>query len=50
MWSEEFSIFGVGIPVYGLSKALALMVGAWLVGRAFMRIGYDDNLAHAVGR
>ena len=48
MWPEVFSIFGVGIQSYGLSKALALLVGAFLLGRAFTRIGYDKELAHSI--
>ena len=48
MWPEVFSIFGVGIQSYGLSKALALLVGAYLLGRAFTRIGYDKDLAHSI--
>ncbi len=48
MWPELFSVFGVGIQSYGLSKALALLAGAYLLGREFTRIGYDKDLAHSI--
>lgn len=48
MWPEVFSVLGVGVQSYGLSKALALLVGAFLLGRAFTRIGYDKDLAHSI--
>lgn len=48
MWPELFSVFGVGVQSYGLSKALALLAGAYLLGRAFPRIGYDKELAHSI--
>lgn len=40
VWPELFSVFGVGVQSYGVSKALALLVGAYLLGRAFDRIAY----------
>lgn len=48
MWPELFSVFGVSVQSYGVSKALALLVGAYLLGRAFARIGYDKDLAHSL--
>ncbi|SDL12220.1 prolipoprotein diacylglyceryl transferase [Tessaracoccus oleiagri] len=48
MWPELFSIFGIGVQSYGVSKALALLVGAYLLGRAFTSIGYDKELAHSI--
>lgn len=48
MWPVLFSIFGVQIQSYGLSKALAALVGAYLLGRAFQRIGYDKEQAHSL--
>lgn len=48
MWPELFSVFGVGVQSYGLSKALALLAGAYLLGRAFPRIGYDKELAYSI--
>ncbi|MGD8215422.1 prolipoprotein diacylglyceryl transferase [Aestuariimicrobium sp. Y1814] len=48
MWPELFSIFGVGIQSYGVSKALALLAGAFLLGRAFTRLGFDKDLAHSI--
>ncbi|NHB84961.1 prolipoprotein diacylglyceryl transferase [Tessaracoccus sp. HDW20] len=41
-------MFGVGVQSYGLSKALALLAGAYLLGRSFQRIGYDKELAHSI--
>lgn len=48
MWPELFSVFGVGVQSYGVSKALALLVGAYLLGRAFHRIGYPKELAQSM--
>lgn len=48
MWPVLFSIFGVQIQSYGVSKALAALVGAYLLGRAFQRIGYEKELAHSL--
>lgn len=48
MWPVLFSIFGVQIQSYGVSKALAALVGAYLLGRAFQRIGYDKEQAHSL--
>jgi phosphatidylglycerol---prolipoprotein diacylglyceryl transferase len=43
-----FSFLGVQIQSYGVSKALAALVGAYLLGRAFQRIGYDKERGHSV--
>lgn len=48
MWPVLFSVFGVQIQSYGLSKAVAALVGAYLLGRAFQRIGYDKEQAHSL--
>lgn len=48
MWPELFSIFGLSIQSYGVSKALALLTGGYLLGRAFARIGYPKELAHSI--
>lgn len=48
MWPILFSIFGVHVQSYGVSKALAALVGAYLLGRAFERIGYRRELAHGL--
>lgn len=48
MWPELFSAFGIQVQSYGVSKALALLVGGFLLGRAFQRIGYDKELAHSL--
>lgn len=48
MWPVLFSIFGVQIQSYGVSKALAALVGGYLLGRAFQRIGYDKEQAHSL--
>lgn len=43
-----FSILGVDVQSYGLSKALAALVAAWLLGRAFERLGLKKDSAHAL--
>lgn len=43
-----FSILGIDIQSYGLSKALAALVAAWLLGRAFERLGLKKDSAHAL--
>lgn len=43
-----FSILGVDVQSYGLSKALAALVAAWLLGRAFGRLGLTKDSAHAL--
>lgn len=48
MWPELFSVFGVGVQSYGLSKALALLVGAYLLGRSFQRVGYDKEVGQSI--
>lgn len=48
MWPVVFSMFGVQIQSYGVSKALAALVGAWLLGRAFRRFGYPAEQAHSL--
>ena len=40
MWPVLFSVFGIQIQSYGVSKALAALVAAWLLGRAFRRLGF----------
>ncbi|MCC2592505.1 prolipoprotein diacylglyceryl transferase [Tessaracoccus sp. OS52] len=48
MWPELFSVFGFQVQSYGVSKALALLVGGFLLGRTFQRIGYDRDLAYSL--
>lgn len=43
-----FSILGFDVQAYGVSKALAALVGAWLLGRAFRRLGRDQELAYSL--
>ncbi|WP_225754836.1 prolipoprotein diacylglyceryl transferase [Actinotalea sp. Marseille-Q4924] len=43
-----FSVLGLDIQTYGLSKALAAVVGAFLLGRAFQRRGYSKDVAHSL--
>ncbi|GGC12941.1 prolipoprotein diacylglyceryl transferase [Cellulomonas carbonis] len=43
-----FSVLGIDIQTYGLSKALAALVAAWLLGRAFRRHGLASESAHAL--
>ena len=41
-----FAVFGFPIQSYGVSKALAAIIGAWLLGRAFVRNGLLKDDAH----
>lgn len=43
-----FTLFGVPIQSYGVSKALAVFAAAVLLGRAFHRRGWKPDDAHAV--
>ncbi|PZR51666.1 prolipoprotein diacylglyceryl transferase [Xylanimonas oleitrophica] len=42
------SLLGVDVQSYGVSKALAALVAAWLLGRAFSRLGLDKDDAHSL--
>ncbi len=48
MFPVLFSFLGVQIQSYGVSKALAALVGAYLLGHAFQRIGYDKERGHSL--
>ena len=48
MWPVLFSVFGIQIQSYGVSKALAALVAAWLLGRAFRRLGFPVEQAHSL--
>ena len=43
-----FSIFGLDFSSYGASKAIAALVAAYLLGRAFERVGLRRDSAHAL--
>ena len=43
-----FSVFGLNIQSYGVSKALAAVVAAFLLGRAFERLGLTKDSAHSL--
>jgi phosphatidylglycerol---prolipoprotein diacylglyceryl transferase len=43
-----FSVFGLDVQSYGVSKALAALLGAFLLGRAFDRLGLKRDDAHAL--
>lgn len=43
-----FSIFGLDVQTYGVSKALAALVAAYLLARAFERSGLKKDHAHAL--
>lgn len=43
-----FSVLGLDIQTYGVSKALAALVAAYLLGRAFDRSGLKKDHAHAL--
>ena len=48
MWPVLFSVFGIQIQSYGVSKALAALVAAWLLGRAFRKLGFPVDQAHSL--
>jgi phosphatidylglycerol---prolipoprotein diacylglyceryl transferase len=43
-----FSVFGFDIQSYGVSKALAALVAAFLLARAFERLGLKRDLAYSI--
>lgn len=43
-----FSFLGLDVQAYGLSKALAAVIAAWLLGRAFTARGLPKDSAHAL--
>ena len=43
-----FSVFGFDIQSYGVSKALAALVAAFLLGRAFERLALSRDLAYSL--
>lgn len=48
MYPVLFEIFGISVTAYGVSKALAALVAAWLLGREFRRLGWDAEVAHSI--
>lgn len=48
MWPVLFSFYGIQIQSYGVSKALAALVGAFLLRKAFTRLGYHKDLAYSL--
>ena len=48
MWPVLFEVFGVQVQSYGASKAIAAVVGALLLGRRFLRLGYDKDIAYSL--
>ncbi len=43
-----FSVLGIHVQSYGVSKALAALLAAWLLGRAFRRHGLKEDDAYAL--
>jgi hypothetical protein len=43
-----FTLFGVPIQSYGVSKALAALVAGWLLGRLFARRGLNPDDAYTM--
>ena len=43
-----FSVLGLDVQTYGVSKALAAIVGGWLLGRAFTRLGLKADHAYSL--
>lgn len=48
MWPVLFNVFGVPVSSYGVSKVLAAVVAAILLGRSFERLGYTKASAHSL--
>jgi len=48
VWPVLFDVWGVQVQSYGASKALAAIVGALLLGRRFLRLGYDKDIAYSL--
>lgn len=48
MYPVLFELFGVSVTAYGVSKALAALLAAWVLGREFRRLGWDAELAHSL--
>jgi len=48
VWPVLFSFYGIQIQSYGVSKALAALVGAFLLRKAFTRLGYGKDLAYSL--
>lgn len=45
MYPTLFTLFGMPIQSYGVSKALAAVVAIFLLGRELRRLGWDPNVA-----
>jgi phosphatidylglycerol:prolipoprotein diacylglycerol transferase len=43
-----FSLFGVDVQTYGVSKLAAALLGAYLLGKAFTRLGLPRDSAYAL--
>jgi phosphatidylglycerol:prolipoprotein diacylglycerol transferase len=48
VYPVPFEIFGISVTAYGVSKMLAALVAAWLLGRASRRLGWDAEVAHNI--
>lgn len=48
MYPVLFEVFGTSVTAYGVSKALAALVAAYILGREFRRLGWDVELAHTL--
>jgi phosphatidylglycerol:prolipoprotein diacylglycerol transferase len=46
MWPVLFTVFGIPIQSYGMSKALAAIVAGIILGRSFQRMGLKKATAH----
>lgn len=47
MWPVLLTFFGVQVQSYGVSKSLAALAGAFLLGRTFARLGWEKDLAYS---
>lgn len=48
MYPVLFEFLGISVTAYGVSKALAALAAAWLLGREFRRLGWDAEAAHSI--
>lgn len=48
MYPVLFEILGLAVTAFGVSKALAALVAAWLLGRELRRLGWNAEVAHSI--
>lgn len=48
MWPVLFEFFGFQVQSYGVSKAVAALIGALVLGKRFLRLGYGKDVAYSL--